>query len=153
MAVLDSLPGIEVTICNDGAPLSEYPDLEDDSVPDRKHRVVTNYIQSSAGVPFSFTLKVGPPYEHDCDYLGFFITLDGETDEVGHLCGRDQLEENPEWEEEVRGNEIVDADGIAKLKKFKFTELTLSMVLILLRLKIDTNLTQLMITWTVCPRR
>lgn len=123
MAIIESLLGVEVTIWSNGSKLAEYDDHEDEVRPKWKHKTVSKYIECDTDVEFFFKLKVGEPYEHDCDELGFSIVLDGCEENVdSHLCSPGDLEEDDEWEYDVHGVEIHDAEG-AKLKRFRFSKL------------------------------
>jgi hypothetical protein len=125
MAILDSLLGVEVEIWSDGSKLTEYDDLGDKVRQSWKHKTVSKYIESESDAEFFFRLKVGKPYEHDCDELGFSIILDGCEENVdSHLCSPENLEDG-EWEYDVHGVETYDAEG-AKLKRFKFSKLRTS---------------------------
>jgi hypothetical protein len=127
MAILESLLGVEVTIWSNGSQLAEYDDHDDEVIQKWKHKTVSKYIESKSDAEFFFKLKVGKPYEHDCDELGFAIILDGCEENVDrHLCSPDSLEDNDEWEFDVHGVETHDAEG-AKLKKFRFSKLHTSM--------------------------
>ncbi|ESZ92160.1 hypothetical protein SBOR_7455 [Sclerotinia borealis F-4128] len=91
MAILDSLPGIEVTICVDGEPLLEYENNEDDieigideGVDEdvTKHQrsvTVKNYIESTAGSFFGIQCSVEDSYRYtgDCTEIGFHQIVDG----------------------------------------------------------------------------
>jgi hypothetical protein len=126
MAILDSLQGVEVTVWSEGSKLTEYPDDDDEVKRSWKHKTVSNYIESITGAEFFFRLRVGEPYEHDCDELGFSIILDGSEENIDSiLCSPDDLEGGSRWEFDVHGVETYDAEG-AKLKRFKFSKLRTS---------------------------
>jgi hypothetical protein len=125
MAILDSLPGVSVAIWSNGSKLTEYDDLDDEVKPSWRHKTTSKYVESESDAEFFFNLQVGYPYEHDCDDLGFFIYIDGCEESDGHLCGRNELDEDGEWETDVRGIEIWDAEG-PKVKKFRFSNLNKS---------------------------
>lgn len=123
MAVLDSLPGVEVTIWSEGSKLKEYDDDGDQVRQSWKHKTVSKYIESETDAAFYFKLQVGKPYEHDCDELGFAIILDGCEENIdSHLCCSDDLDDDGEWELDVHGVETHDAEG-AKIKRFRFAKL------------------------------
>ena len=93
-------------------------------------RPFRRYIESETNAEFFFKLKVGKPYEHDCDELGFAIILDGCEENIdSHLCSPENLKEDDEWEFDVHGVETYDVEG-AKLKKFRFSKLHTSRYLI-----------------------
>lgn len=130
MAIIDSLLGVEVSVWSDGAKLPEYDGQDDEVRQSWRHKTVSRYIESETDAEFFFKLKVGKPYKHDCDELGFAIILDGCEENVDSiLCSPDNLEEDDEWEFDVHGVETYDVEG-AKLKKFKFSKLHISRYLI-----------------------
>jgi hypothetical protein len=142
MAILPTLPGITVTVLSTTpdspipVPLTEYSDDQDPiDVPIHiRHKSTTNYIQCIPGAPFSFMLKVAPPYKHDCPILGFEFRLNGVQDGDFQLCHREDLE--PEeggdtvWEDEVKGLELLEVgkDGVERMvfRRFKFAEMKTS---------------------------
>jgi hypothetical protein len=126
MAILASVPGIEVAIWCNGTQLQEYLDESGDGVePAVEHRTTTKYVESTANAEFSVKFTVTPPFEFGRKDLGFFITLDGETDNVGNLCSQLDLDENGEWNFDVRGLETVYKEGAIE-RAFKFAKLLLS---------------------------
>ena len=127
MAILESVPGVEVTIWCNGTELYEYPDTEEAVDPTIEDKVVTKYVQSTADAEFSLKLVVTSSYKLGRNDLGFFISLDGESDEAGILCGPQDLDKEGEWELDVRGWETVDRDD-AKFRRFKFGKLLISTI-------------------------
>lgn len=127
MAILETVPGVEVTTWCNGTELYEYPDTEEAVDPTVEHKVATKYVQSTADAEFSLKLVVTPSFKLGRNDLGFFITLDGESDEAGILCGPQDLDEEGKWELDVRGWETVDRDG-AKFRRFKFGKLLKSTI-------------------------
>jgi hypothetical protein len=83
MAVLDLVPGLEVTICVDSQPLEEYPDDEYEEVPNgeaeqhKATRTVTRYIESTSEKEFAVHLSAAKGYVMDCDGILWRITIDG----------------------------------------------------------------------------
>ena len=82
MAVLDSLPGIEATICINKVPLQEYEDDEVEIAAGhvgeyQAARTVSKYVESATNKEFSIRLSVNHPYKPDCPTLGFAIIIDG----------------------------------------------------------------------------
>jgi hypothetical protein len=84
MAIHPDLPGIEVTVCVDGSPLTEYDTENDEITHDdpavalRKNTcTVTKYVEVVEGKEFGVTMAVNAPYELDCDAISFRLTVDG----------------------------------------------------------------------------
>ncbi|KAH0159986.1 hypothetical protein KCU67_g6903, partial [Aureobasidium melanogenum] len=73
MAVLDGLPGVEVTVVVDGQDLHEYQDadMEDDE------DTVTKYIEAVDNANFAIKIKVSEDVEFKGDCLSFDISVDG----------------------------------------------------------------------------
>jgi hypothetical protein len=133
MARLPSLPGIVVEIIPSGTkePLNEYLD-EDEKKPEDvsrhlHHLTTVNFIQTpEPGTPFSFKLRVEPPYKHSCPMLAFYFVLNGVDDGPGQLCGRDHLDDKETWECIVPGWQVTGEQG-TYLRRFQFTELIVRM--------------------------
>ena len=130
MAIIVSVPGIEVAICCNGIQLQEYPDdIEGGMSLELREKTVTKYVQSSAGAEFSVKYIVTQPFELGGKDLGFYITLDGETDGTGVICSPADLDEYGKWEYDESGLESVYSVG-ATLRPFQFAKLLLSIAII-----------------------
>jgi hypothetical protein len=131
MARITAVPGFSAEIIAQGSdkPLTEYPD---ETMPEGisrhlRHLTTTNFIETpEPGIPFSFKLRVEPPYKHSCPMLAFYFVLNGVDDGPGQLCGKDHLDENGTWECIVPGWEVTDDEG-THLRRFQFTELVVRM--------------------------
>lgn len=133
MAKIDALPGIEVDIISNGVILPEYPDDDySEVVPRLADRTVSRYIESESEQEFTFQFTVKPPYKHDCDYVGFYITIDGENLNDGQLCGPGHLDDDDSWVDTVSG---IERDMASKqgrrlhqhiFTKFKFNKIATS---------------------------
>src|ERR1700759_106583 len=82
MAVLDSLEGIEVTVCVDGQALRDYNDdeIEAKSGPFSAHqasKTVSKYIEATTGKEFSIKIVVRDLAKIDCPALNFQVNVDG----------------------------------------------------------------------------
>ena len=85
MAILDCLPGIEVTVWADGETLEEY-DAENDIVTHedpvaaahQQSHTVTKYIESTTGQVFLVKVSVKAPYKLDCPNVSFRLCVDGQ---------------------------------------------------------------------------
>ncbi|KAJ8066667.1 hypothetical protein OCU04_005711 [Sclerotinia nivalis] len=110
MAVLDSLPGIEVTICVDGEPLEEYDNTEDETMlvePEAldgnfevaKHQrsvTVKKFVESEAGKFFTINCVVKDPYRYtgDCTHIVFTCLVDGKVLTGGNVLSKDRHRTN-----------------------------------------------------------
>jgi hypothetical protein len=83
MAVLESLPGVEVCVCVDGNALEEYKDDEEVKVtpgPVGEHqasKTVSKYIESITGKEFCIRATISPAFLFDCPRLSFKLRIDG----------------------------------------------------------------------------
>lgn len=101
MAVLEDLPGIEVTVRIDGKALAEYDDNGD--VPLKKRAKVTrHYIESKTDVEFTINVSVSRPYEMDCPSLDFLLLLDGKPIQW-FLLPREKYLSHNGWEIKFQG--------------------------------------------------
>lgn len=84
MAVLDSLPGLTVSVCVDGQALNEFED--DEAVVSSKPgvigeyqaaRTVTKYIEAMSDKEFTVKILLDTGYRMDCGSLGLPISVDG----------------------------------------------------------------------------
>ena len=124
MAILDCLPGIEVTVWANGETLEEY-DAENDIVihenavaaSHQQARTVTKYIESTTGQVFSVKINVKAPYKLDCPRLSFTFRVDGQCVDkplMGekHYAGRS-------WSNLIEGPvEMVRSRGKVTVMKF-----------------------------------
>lgn len=77
MAVLDTVPGVSVTVNVDGEPLQEYPDCEDDGEPE----VNTCFVEATTGKEFEVLFRFEKGIEADSSAFEVRIMVDGtETD-------------------------------------------------------------------------
>jgi hypothetical protein len=84
MAILDALPGIEVTVCTEGEPMREYDTenavitLEDAAiVTHQQNATVTKYIESVTYQVFTINLEVQGLFKLDSPALAFEGYVDG----------------------------------------------------------------------------
>lgn len=76
MAVIEALPGVEVTIEVDGQPLHEYIDADSDEAEDS--RTVTRYVEAQNDQVFRIACTVTPRFEFAGDLVGFPSRVDGQ---------------------------------------------------------------------------
>jgi hypothetical protein len=83
MAILESLPGLEVTVCMDGQPLEEYDDNEEEEVGEtpvaqyQAAKTVSKYIESASEKEFSINITLGTAFTMDFESLMAPIRMDG----------------------------------------------------------------------------
>ncbi|KAK4496758.1 hypothetical protein PRZ48_012741 [Zasmidium cellare] len=107
MAVLDGLPGVEVTVQVDGIALKEYED------PDEEELAKTHvcYVESKSEKHFSISVKVKDDFKYKGDSISVLTTADG-TDAAYDLYDSDD-----------RDNEILGFTAGRTTTKFRFNDL------------------------------
>ncbi|CAD6441753.1 5e64f466-5db1-46c5-aa7f-0a0062be32f8 [Sclerotinia trifoliorum] len=136
MAVLDSLPGIEVTMCVDGESLKEYenneheamlvePEALDEKFEVVKHQrsvTVKKFVESEAGKLFSIRCAAKDPYRYTgaCTHITFECLVDGEIVTGGISMSKDEYEEYGfSYNDVIMGN-IYQEQGQELLQRFQF---------------------------------
>ncbi|KAK8094557.1 hypothetical protein PG997_001242 [Apiospora hydei] len=98
MAVIDGVPGIEVTIWIGGRPAFEYGDPDHSHKPDDAGaKVSSKYIESRRGEGFSIHVRVNPTYHHQQPSphtLNLAAYIDGQWVR-GELCRENSLSNGP----------------------------------------------------------
>ncbi|KAK7948209.1 uncharacterized protein PG986_009095 [Apiospora aurea] len=98
MAVIDGVPGIEVTIWIGGRPAFEYGDPDHSRKPDDAGtKVSSKYIESRRGEGFSIHVRVNPTYNHQQPAphtLNLAAYIDGQWVR-GELCREGSLSNGP----------------------------------------------------------
>ena len=126
MAVLESLPGIEVSITIDGVALHEYRDPDDNqnsaASEHRASKTVSQYVEVSTGKEFCIQLSVGNPYKFDCSSLAFELCVDSKSVVSQCLTKRRYLKLHSHWTLSIRG---IESSGNI-FKPFKFAEIKTS---------------------------
>jgi hypothetical protein len=81
MAILDQIPGLEISIVVDGNDLLEYPDEDEDiqslDLHSAESKTVRRFVESTSDKEFAILLKLVPPYIMDSESLIFKISIDG----------------------------------------------------------------------------
>lgn len=129
MAIIPNVPGITVSIHlgDSPEPLAEYPDNDNDPSVTRyiARRTTSCYIQSTPGTPFSFHVKIEPPYAIDCPYLGFWYCVN-DNDGDAELYGPGHFSEDGILTDVIEGHAVVDYTGSMKMRMFSFCKLDVS---------------------------
>jgi hypothetical protein len=83
MAVLDTLPGVTVSINVDGQPLPEYKDDTEEETLDgpvaeyQTARTVCKYVEAISDKEFCIKMTLDAPFRMDCPSLEFACSIDG----------------------------------------------------------------------------
>lgn len=142
MAVLNSLPGIKVTVCVDDRPLKEYESTEDEVTLNetqglgkklevaQHQRSVTfkKFVESAAGEFFTVKCSVQNPYRYAdvCTYLSFCSYVDGKILSWALVFNKETYEKNGfSLTRAVEGN-VYKEDKKELLQILQFTETHLS---------------------------
>lgn len=73
MAVIDVLPGVEVTVDVDGNPLKEYEDRDEEE----PEKTITRYVEAQSGKKFSIRVKCSKECKFKGDSITFRFYADG----------------------------------------------------------------------------
>jgi hypothetical protein len=146
MAILDSIPGLEVFVCVDDKPLAEYDD-DDDGEGEVEHtqvaeyqaaRTVSKFVESVSDKEFSIRLNLETSFVMDCASLIFPINIDGKP------CWEPVLAKS-RFPQSVQGSRVlsrvtINAQGVRAvapgiegqefLQKFKFSKIDTSKLLL-----------------------
>lgn len=76
MAVIEALPGVEVTIEVDGQPLREYSDADSDEA--ENPRTVIRYVEDQNDQVFRIACTVTPRFKFEGDLVCFPSRVDGQ---------------------------------------------------------------------------
>ena len=117
MAILKTL---KCQVCVDSVALEEYDD-DDEQAPAADS--VTKYVEAVAGATFSLKLTVLPGWRMKCDYLDWYIDLDG-TDAVGGIVSHDKYSKSTGFTDERFG--VRSGAGCQwNLNRFKFADIVI----------------------------
>jgi hypothetical protein len=148
MAILNSVPGLEICVCIDGEALVEYDDDEEQEVGAghvaeyQAAKTVSKYIESISDKDFGIKATIGPKYVFDSSAVSFAIEIDGK------LMITPILEKSKYptlvFQSRVTGNIVSHTRGVrvptavnsekALLKKFRFSKIEMSLSPILRKL-------------------
>lgn len=123
MAVVQSLPGVKISVYSGGQKLKEYRIKKG---PPRSHvdksKSVSRLIKAATGAEFSFRVHVSNPYQLDCPTLLFNMYVDG-ISVGGVLCGEYELIHGS-WIKHVEGvKQPTEKRNVVGLRKFTFSGL------------------------------
>jgi hypothetical protein len=122
MAVLESLPGIEVIVCTEDEALKEYNTGHNEEAGGIDQHKVTKYIEAETGKVFTIKLIAREPFKMTCPALSFEVYVDGKWF-AGTVMAREAFSENNSWSFVVEGPES-GAGGYCVVRSMKFSQLT-----------------------------
>ncbi|KAH7391261.1 hypothetical protein BKA64DRAFT_710171 [Cadophora sp. MPI-SDFR-AT-0126] len=128
MAILESIPEFEVTVCVDGKALKEY-DTENDKIEGSdeavvKHQeavTVTKFIESPTDKTFMVNVSVQPSYKQDRPNVSFELWVDGQFIEA-HLMEKNDYGSRTTWTTIFEGPVAKTPSG-ATVQLMKFSEI------------------------------
>ncbi|KAF8857647.1 hypothetical protein BDZ45DRAFT_744153 [Acephala macrosclerotiorum] len=142
MAILDAVPGLDVSVYVDGHALKEYDDEEEDEITPstaaeefQASRTVSKYVEAVSDKVFSVRLAFTKPFSMDCDAMSIPIFVDGKQMDTRVISKyfhkdnfRDRVLKN-HMELEFKG---VDVPAPGKnnqnfVKKFRFSKIGITM--------------------------
>jgi hypothetical protein len=139
MAVLDVVPQFKSQIYVDGQPLEEFDDDEDEEQDVgpageyRSVRTVTKYIESTSDKEYSVRLDMDLTYKYDSPSLMHRVTIDGKVLACLVLYPPPKKNEyralTPKFSI-VTGHKVQHSVGRGTLRKFKFSKISKSSMLV-----------------------
>lgn len=109
--------GLDVDIMSNRVKSPEYPDPANEGT---DARAVTVYVESELATELEFQFTVKRLFEYDCDYVEFYISIDGEQLDVGQLCALGHLDKEDSWVDYESGIERGHPDEPGKFIFTKF---------------------------------
>jgi hypothetical protein len=121
MAVLDSLPGLAVSVSVAAKELPEYECRDEKPSGALANKSVLRYIESISDAEFVINFQVSPPFQFGCAALDFKVCIDGHRVK-GMICDKAQVNHG-HWARTLSGRKTRYQDGRAELRKFKFASI------------------------------
>ncbi|KAL2032885.1 hypothetical protein VTO58DRAFT_106057 [Aureobasidium pullulans] len=113
MAILDSLPGVEITVVVDGEDLHEYQDADMED----EENTVTKYVEAVTGANFTIKIMVPKKFGFEGTCLSFHVLVDGA--EAEHPLIQPRHVRRAPKVRSVEGARVSNTH----IRKFRFTEL------------------------------
>jgi hypothetical protein len=121
MAVVETLPGVKITIWSNGKQMKEYKN-KTGSPRGPVKKSVTRSVEATTNTEFSFKICVADSLQLDCPNLLFNMYVDG-VSVGGVLCSEYELLHG-KWTKEVEGvKQPTEKRNVIGLRKFMFSEL------------------------------
>ncbi|KAK8107794.1 uncharacterized protein PG998_009807, partial [Apiospora kogelbergensis] len=143
MAIIDGIPGIEVTIWVNGRPAFEYADPDHHQVGQAAPKVSSKFIESRGGATFTIHIRVDRNYNHrqpSPHTLNLAAYIDGQWI-CGELCREAHLN-NGIYRIDIKDRTTQGRDGTVAMQAFKFAEVATVDDASDLRLEIERNKVQ-----------
>ncbi|KAI3317472.1 hypothetical protein HD806DRAFT_526993 [Xylariaceae sp. AK1471] len=125
MAIIQGLPGLEVTIFTDGSTAKEYDDPSGTDEVHRRPQVVTKYIECKDNEPFRIHLKATKKYSwgYENHALNFAAVIDGIWAK-GELCSQKDTKDEA-WERDISYRVVTNPNEPARyvFQEFAFSTL------------------------------
>jgi hypothetical protein len=124
MAVIDAVPGVEVSIWIDGQPVKEYEDADEEVDGPLAPNAVVKYIEAISDTEFTIKPTVRPAfwaYRQTAYDLAFIVQVDGKR-VAGTFWQAAHASHFVPWDFPLEGFYSTDAIGRPTLRPFKFAE-------------------------------
>ncbi len=133
MAVLDSVPGLEVLVCVEGKPLPEYDDEDQEREPEPANHVC-KYVESISDREYTINIRFNVPFTMNCPSLVVYIKIDGilmnspvilKRDYPGAFRGEELLFS---FARVVKGKavDVPGRDNVEQIQNFRFSKIQTS---------------------------
>ena len=136
MAIIDLVPGIEVSVCVDDHPLEEYNDDEEveaqpgGAIQHQATRTVSKYVESATDKEFEIRYNVTSAFNMDCPTVMFKFFVDG-THIASRILPAHKYKmlaaSKLSFSKTIRGIDL-NINGTLVVKPFKFSEIKTSSV-------------------------
>ncbi|OBT63950.1 hypothetical protein VE03_05969 [Pseudogymnoascus sp. 23342-1-I1] len=126
MAVIDTLPGVTISISINGQPVEEYVDVDVGEEVDgpQAPKTVVKYIEAMSDAEFAIQTSIFPAFRahrQTINDIAFQVNVDGEW--VAGRCWQDAFGDlYPSWDGKIEGFSSKDATGRPTVNPFKFAE-------------------------------
>lgn len=125
MAIIQGLPGLEVTVFTNGCTAKEYDDPSETDGADQRPQVVTKYIECKDNEPFRIHLKATDeyPWGFKDHVLNFGAVIDGIWAK-GDICRQEYTNEE-DWERDISYRVVRSPNNYARyvLQEFAFSSI------------------------------
>lgn len=128
MAILDALPGVEVSILINGQSVEEYVDAGEEVDGPLASKTVVKYIEAISDAEFAVKASVLPAFRvhmQAMSDLAFQVYIDGKW--AAGCCWEDEINNvHTFWNQRIDGFHNKDATGRSTINHFKFADVEIS---------------------------
>lgn len=121
MAILNSIPGLAVSVAVAANELPEYECRDEEPQGPFANKTVLRYIESVSDAEFVIKFQISPPFQLGCAALHFKVCIDGHPVK-GTICKNSRVKHG-HWARALSGDRTALEDGRGELRKFKFASI------------------------------